>query len=327
MDEIKLDDFDYHLPEKLIAQTAFHPRDKCKLLVLHQNRIEHKIFFDITDYLNPGDVLVINETKVRHCKLSGRKDTGGKVVITIVKSLGRNSYETRIKGRNLKIGTKFIFKHHRAEIVKTNNDIFYLQFNKSLKEFDLELLTPPYIERKVPEKDYQTVFAKIPGSLAAPTAGLHFTPELLKKIEQKGIKIARIQLDISFETFLPVRDLENHKTGKESFVIDKKNARIINSGPIVAVGTTVVKCLESADWKNGKILPSNGISEIFIKPGYRFKAPIKAMITNFHLPKSSLLLLTSAYADRERLLKAYREAVKKKYRFFSLGDAMMIFKE
>lgn len=324
---LNLEDYNYPLQKELIAQTAFHPRDQCRLLVLKGNKIEHKTFSDIIDYLNPGDVLVINETKVRHCKISGKKETGGKVVATIVKNLNHNLYETRIKGRNLKVGTKLIFKHHQAKIVKTDDDIFYLKFNKPLKESDLELLTPPYIRRKVPEKDYQTVFARIPGSLAAPTAGLHFTPKLLRHIGQKGVKIARIQLDISFETFLPVRNIETHKTGKEYFVVDKKNAKIINSGKrIIAVGTTVVKCLESGDWKKGKIIPKEGISEIFIKLGHRFKTPISAMVTNFHLPKSSLLLLTSAYAGRERLLKAYREAVKQRYRLFSLGDAMVILK-
>ena len=322
---LNLEEYNYHLPQELIAQSAFHPRDYCKLIILKEEKIEHKIFHEIIDYLEKGDVLVLNETKVQHCKISGKKETGGEVELILVRNLGDNDYETRIKGRGLREGVKFFFKNNSAIITKREEDIFYVKFDKDLKSEDLELLTPPYIKNKVPEEDYQTVFAKIPGSLAAPTAGLHFTPELLKKIEKKGVKIAKVQLDISFETFLPIRDVNNHKTGREYFTVDEKNAAIINSGKIIAVGTTTVKCLESCCWENGKILPSKGMSEIFIQPGYRFKAPLKAMFTNFHLPKSSLLLLTSAFAGKERLLKAYEEAVRKNYRFFSLGDAMLIF--
>jgi S-adenosylmethionine:tRNA ribosyltransferase-isomerase len=328
MANINLEDYNYHLPQELIAQEAFHPRDKCKLMVLKENQIEHKIFSDIIDFLEPEDVLVLNETKVNRCKLVGKKETGGKIIITLVKHLGKNLYETRIKGGKLRPGLKLLFKQNKGTIVKQEEDRFYVQFHKQLQRKDLELLTPPYIKKKVPDKDYQTIFAKKSGSLAAPTAGLHFTPELLRKIEQKGVKIAKVQLDISFETFLPVRDVEHHKTGREYFVVDKKNAEIINAAKrIIAVGTTSVKCLESCTWKKGKILPSKGFSQIFIKPGFEFKAPLTAMITNFHLPKSSLLLLTAAYAGKTRILKAYNEAVKHNYRFFSLGDAMMIFKE
>ncbi len=324
---ISLEDYDYHLPTELIAQEAFHPRDKCKFMVLKGKKIEHKLFSDIIDYLLPGDVLVLNETKVNRCKLVGNKETGAKIIVTLVKHLGNNLYETRIKGGKLKEGSKLLFKTTTGIIAKREEDRFYVQFKKELQQKDLELLTPPYIKKKVPDQDYQTIFAKKSGSLAAPTAGLHFTPELLKRIEQKGVKIAKVQLDISFETFLPVRDVDHHRTGKEYFVIDEKNAQIINSAQrLIAVGTTSVKCLESCTWKKGKILPSKGFSQIFIKLGFKFKAPITAMVTNFHLPKSSLLLLTCAYGGRARILKAYNEAVKKNYRFFSLGDAMMIFR-
>lgn len=324
-----LEDYNYHLPQDQIAQQAFHPRDHCKLMILKSNQIIHTKFYDIINYLNPGDILVLNETKVQHCKLLGKKETGAKIEVTIVRNLGNNSYETRIKGGKLKECHKLIFKHNEAIIAKHQDDQFILQFTEPLYSKDLKILTPPYIKKNVPEKDYQTIFAKTPGSLAAPTAGLHFTNALLKKIQQKGIKIAKLQLDISFETFLPVRDINTHKTGKEHFILDKTNADIINSNPknIIAVGTTTVKCLESCQWQNGKIIPTNGDSQIFIKPGYEFKAPIKAMLTNFHLPKSSLLLLTTTYGGRERILKAYNEAVKQDYRFFSLGDAMLIFKE
>ena len=320
---VQLEQYNYNLPEELIAQKAFSPRDHCKLLVL-KDKVEHKKFYEIIGYLQEGDVLVINETKVKRCKLMGKKETGSPVEVTLVNKLKDNIYETRIKGKP-RVGRKLIFKYLIGEIIKQEDDSFFVRFDKEINEENLELLNPPYIKENIPEEDYQTVYAEKEGSLAAPTAGLHFTPELLKKIEGKGIKIARIQLDISFSTFLPIRNLESHSTGKEYFSLDEKNAEIINSGKIVTVGTTVVKCLESCNWKDGKVLPTEGISEIFIKPGHQFKANIKAMPINFHLPESSLLLLTSAYAGRERLLAAYNEAVKEKYRFFSLGDGMLIF--
>lgn len=322
--EINLEDYNYDLPKEMIAQEVFKPRDHCKLLVLRE-KIEHKKFFEIVDYLEKGDVLVLNETKVSLAKLIGKKATGGKVEVILTKDLGGNEFECRIKGSHIQEGTELIFNEDKCKVVERKEDIFFIKFEKKINQKNLILPTPPYVKKKVPEEDYQTVFAKREGSLAAPTAGLHFTEELLEKIKAKGVKIAKIKLDISYETFLPVRDVKTHSTGKEAFEIDAENAKIINSGSIVAVGTTVVKCLESAEWKDGKISPSKGVSEIFIKPGHVFKAKIKAMVTNFHLPKSSLLLLTCAYAGRERILKAYNEAVKENYRFYSLGDAMMIF--
>ncbi len=324
---LNLEEYNYNLPLELIAQNVVSPRDHCKLMLLKEGKIEHKKFYKIVDYLDWGDVLVLNETKVKRCKLVGRKDSGGVVEVILVNNLGNNLYETRIKGRGLRPGVKLVFENIYGRIVEQDYDKFKVEFNRELTQDDLELLTPSYIKTKVKEQDYQTVYARKEGSLAAPTAGLHFTPELLDEIEKKGVKIAKIQLDISFETFLPVIDVNNHKTGREYFGIDEVNAKIINSGKIIAVGTTVVKCLESCSWKNGKVLPTYGDSQIFIKPGYEFKAPIKAMLTNFHLPQSSLLLLTSAYAGKERLLKAYEEAVRLKYRFFSLGDAMLIFRK
>jgi len=322
---VRLEDFDYELPKEMIAQEVFRPRDHCKLLILKEGT-EHRKFFEIVDYLEEGDVLVLNETKVKNAKLIGKKSTGGKVEVILTKGLKDNIFESRIKGSKIREGTELIFKENKAIVTKRENDIFFIKFDKEINKEELIVPTPPYVKKEVPEEDYQTVFAKEEGSLAAPTAGLHFTKKLLGKIKKKGVKIAKIKLDISYETFLPVRDVESHSTGKEYFEIDEKNAEIINSGKIIAVGTTVVKCLESCDWENGKVLPSKGVSEIFIKPGHEFKTDIKAMVTNFHLPKSSLLLLTAAYAGRERILKAYEEAVKKGYRFYSLGDAMMIFK-
>lgn len=326
--EINLDDYNYHLPPDCIAQFAMHPRDHCRLMVLKENEIIHEKFYNIIDYLDAGDILVLNQTKVMHCKIVGKKSTGAKIEVTIIKHLPNNTYETRIKGNNLKPGILLEFKHNNATIINKQDDKFFIQFQKPLHSKDLEILTPPYIKKKVNEKDYQTIFAKTPGSLAAPTAGLHFTKKLLKQIEHKGIKIAYIQLDISFETFLPVRDINHHKTGQEYFHLDQHNANIINTNPkrIIAVGTTTVKCLESCTWQDDKIQPTSGQSTIFIKPGYQCKTPLKAMLTNFHLPKSSLLLLTATIAGRERLLHAYEEAVRENYRFFSLGDAMIIFR-
>lgn len=321
---MKLEDFNYHLPAEMIAQQAHHPRDRCKLLVLNKTKIEHRIFSDLIDYLQPGDVLVINETKVIPAKLFGKKSTGGEVEAILIKNIGPLIYETRLKGRNFKVGTKLSFKNCSAIIININHDLFTIKFNH-LPGKELILPKPPYLKQLVPDQDYQTVFAVSGKSLAAPTAGLHFTKSLLNRIEQKGVKIAKVQLDISYETFLPVKDLNTHQTGTEHFMIDKKAADLINSAKrIFAVGTTVLKTLESADYRAGKIMPSSGDSTIFIKPGHQFKSNCTALITNFHLPQSSLLLLVCAYAGTERILMAYQEAVKKHYRFYSLGDAMLI---
>ena len=326
MAKINLKEYDYSLPKELIAQTACHHRDHCKLMVLNGRRTEHKRFYQIIDYLQPGDVLVLNETKVMAAKLLGKKETGGNVEVILTGKLG-TSYLARIKGSKIRKKTKLIFAHNKAEVVKREEDVFYLKFFGGLKKKDLIIPTPPYIKQKVPEKDYQTIFARKAGSLAAPTAGLHFTKELLKKIEQNGVKIAKINLSISYETFLPVRDINHHQTGREYFEIGKRNADLINSAKnLYAVGSTVIKCLERAKRKNGRLFPQKDCSTLFIKPGHQFKTTWKGIITNFHLPQSSLLLLASAYVGWNKLRIAYAEAVKKKYRFFSLGDAMLILK-
>lgn len=323
---MNISDYDYFLPKELIAQTAGHPRDYCRLMVLSGRRTEHKKFYQIIDYLQPGDVLVLNETKVMTAKLRGKKKTGGKVEVILTGKEGIY-YSARIKGSKIREGTRLLFNHNTAEVIKREEDIFYLKFFGGLKKKDLIIPTPPYIKQKVPEKDYQTIFAKKVGSLAAPTAGLHFTRGLLKKIEQKGVKIAKISLDISYETFLPVKDINHHQTGREYFEIDGQNANLINSAKnLFAVGTTVIKCLESAKRKNGFIVPQKDYSTLFIKPGHQFKTKWRGIITNFHLPQSSLLLLVSAYFKWDQLKDAYKEAVRKKYRFFSLGDAMLILK-
>jgi S-adenosylmethionine:tRNA ribosyltransferase-isomerase len=329
-----LERYDYLLPKHLIAQSAFHPRDHCKLLVLNSDgKIEHRRFYELVDYLQPGDVLVVNETKVKPAKLIGTKETGGKVEVILTRERKPLVFECRIKGSNIKVGSILRFSPTPAEVLARDKDFFIIVFAHQPSPQELQLPTPPYVKLPIPEQDYQTIFARYPGSLAAPTAGLHFTPGLLKKIRQKRVNITKIRLDISYETFLPVRDLATHATGKEYFKLDKENAKRINQAKrIIAVGTTVVKCLESCRWSKGKdgekreVIPAQGYSQLFIRPGYQFKAPIKALITNFHLPKSSLLLLTCAFGGRERILRAYEEAIKNNYRFYSLGDGMMIWK-
>ena len=325
---MNLSQFTCHLPKHQIAQSAVHPPDTCKLMILNNKKkstkpIEHKQFKDIINYLQPGDVLVVNQTKVIPAKLIGKKSTSARVEVILTKKIKEKVYDCRIKGRNLKEGTELLFKKTTATVIKKTGDVFTISFTKMFRD-ELILLTPPYIKKKVPEKDYQTLFAHKKGSLAAPTAGLHFTPRLVKQLEKNGITFAPVTLHIGFGTFLPVRDINTYKTEPEYVHITKENAETINNAKrIIAVGTTSVKCLETAA-HNGKIHPYSDYSNIFIKPGYEFKSNIQAIITNFHLPKSSLLLLVCAFGGTERILNAYHEAVKQNYRFYSLGDAMFI---
>ncbi len=330
---MKLNDFDYKLPKELIAQKPLRPRDISKLMVLKNGKIKQDIFRNIINYLEKGDVLVLNETKVIRSKLVGKKETGSHAELIILNENQNKKgriYACRIKASNPRIGTRFVFKNNlTGEIVKKENDLFYVKFNRKIKESELELPLPPYVKSKVEKEEYyQTAYAKKQGSVAAPTAGFHFTEELLDKIKNKGIKIAKVCLHIDFGTFLPVRDLDNHKMHKEFFSLDKKNAELINSrkGRLIAVGTTSVRTLESCSDENGKVHAKTGYTELFIYPGYKFKTKIDALITNFHLPKSTLLLLVCAYYRREKILDAYSEAVKKRYRFYSFGDGMIILK-
>jgi S-adenosylmethionine:tRNA ribosyltransferase-isomerase len=329
---MKLSEFDYNLPEELIAQKAVFPRDHARLMVV-SDRIEHKYFYNLIDYLYPGDVLVINETKVLRCKLLGKKESGSPYEVYVV---GKDDglYKVRIKGRNPRSGVKILFDDFNGEIVREEGEIFYMRFSKDIDEYMQSKGTfpfPPYIKRDyLPEEEYQTIYAKHGGSVAAPTAGLHFTPELMAKIQAKGVKIARVCLHIDFGTFFNIREeeVEKHKMHEESFEITKENADIINNcrGRLIAVGTTSVRAIESSV-NSGKIQPTSGKTDIYIYPGYKFKSKIAAMVTNFHLPKSSLLLLVCAFAGKDKVLSAYKEAVKEKYRFYSLGDAMLLFRE
>jgi len=314
-----MDELNYELPKEMIAQFAYSPRDECKLMVVNSG-IEHKKFFGILNYLKKGDVLVVNKTKVKPAKLVGKKMTGAKIELILTKNLGEK-FECRVKGR-VKVGTKILFGESQAEIVGQNDDIFYVKFFNPIED-KLILPTPPYIERIVPDNDYQTIFAQQEGSLAAPTAGLHFSDELVEKIKKKGVTFAYITLHIGFGTFLKVK---GEKTEPEYFEVTSKAAEIINNAKrLICVGTTSVKTVESAV-QNGKIVAKSGYSDILIKPGYKFKNDIFALITNFHLPKSSLLMLVCAFSGKKKILDSYKSAIDNNYRFYSLGDAMLLFR-
>ena len=336
---MKLSNFDYNLPKELIAQEPAQPRTESRLLILNSadSKIGHKRFSDLPDYLHTGDVLVVNETKVIKAKLTGKKQTGGKIELLIEKQTGDKTAVCKIKGK-IKEGHVLLFsKKINAVVVEKKDYERILEFNKSIKkviEEIGEMPLPPYIKKKLKNNlQYQTAYAKKEGSLAAPTAGFHFSKELLKKIEAKGVVIAKVCLHVSYSTFAPIltENIEEHKMHPELIEIDAKNAEIINKAikegrRIFPVGTTTMKTLETAADSKGIVKAGNKESSLFIYPGYKFKIKYSGMITNFHLPKSSLMLLVSAFADRERILDAYAEAVKHKYRFFSFGDAMLILK-
>ena len=340
---MKLEDFDYNLPEELIAQVPIQKRDESRLMVVDREKrtIEDKVFKDIIDYLEPGDCLVRNNTKVIPARLYGKKDTGANVEFVLLKQIEGDIWESIVRpGNKLKPGSKVIFGDGllKAEILDVLEDgtrklkfEYDGIFNEILDKIGLMPL-PPYIHESLKENDrYQTVYAKYEGSAAAPTAGLHFTPELLKKIEEKGIKIANVTLHVGIGTFRPVKEenIEEHKMHTEHFYIkqedvDKINETKKNGKKVIAVGTTSCRVLETiADENTGLVKQIEADTGIYIYPGYKFKC-IDGLITNFHLPKSTLLMLVSALADREFILEAYNKAVEEKYRFFSFGDAMFI---
>ena len=338
---MKLEEFDYELPEELIAQVPIEKRDESRLMVLDKNKktIEHKVFKDIIDYLKPGDCLVRNNTKVIPARLYGKKDTGANVEFVLLKQIEGDIWETIVRpGNKLKPGTNVEFGNGilKAKILDimeggTRKVEFEYDgiFNEILDKIGLMPL-PPYIHESLKEKDrYQTVYAKYDGSAAAPTAGLHFTPELLQRLEEKGIKIANVTLHVGIGTFRPVKEenIEDHEMHTEHYYIKKEDVKKINEtkkngGRVIAVGTTSCRVLETiADEDTGLVKECEGDTGIYIYPGYKFKC-IDGLITNFHLPKSTLLMLVSALEGREFVLDAYNEAVKEKYRFFSFGDAM-----
>lgn len=339
---MKVSDFNYELPEELIAQVPITNRDSSRLMILNRElkTIENKIFKDIIDYLEPGDCLVRNNTKVIPARLYGKKETGANIEFLLLNNIEGDTWETIVRpGNKLHIGTKVIFGNGllKAEVLDvmpggTRKVVFHYKgiFNEILDQIGLMPL-PPYIHETLKEKDrYQTVYAKFDGSAAAPTAGLHFTNELLEKIQEKGIEIANVTLHVGIGTFRPVKEdeVEKHDMHSEHFYIKKEDAEKINKAKrsghrVIAVGTTSCRVLETVADENGFVKETEGDTKIFIYPGYKFKC-LDALITNFHLPQSTLLMLVSALAGKEFILEAYHEAVKEEYRFFSFGDAMFI---
>ena len=340
---MKTSDFYYDLPEELIAQDPLENRSDSRLMVLDKETgaVSHHVFREIVDYLNPGDCLVINDTKVIPARLIGeREGTGAKIEVLLLKRKTGDVWETLVKpGRKAKPGTRIQFGGgllvgEVMDIVDEGNRLIKFEFEGIFEEI-LDQLgqmpLPPYITHQLKDKDrYNTVYATHSGSAAAPTAGLHFTPELLKTIEEKGIDIARVTLHVGLGTFRPVKvdDVENHHMHSEFYMIDEEAAEKINRAKengkrVICVGTTSCRTIESAADENGRLKPCSGWTEIFIYPGYQFKI-LDCLITNFHLPESTLIMLVSALAGKEHVLAAYEEAVKERYRFFSFGDAMFI---
>ena len=344
---LTLDDFNYNLPENLIAKYPTQKRDEARMLVVDKltGEIIHKHFYDFVDYLNPCDVLVLNNTKVIPARLLGKKETGANIEIFLTRYLGNNDWQAIIRNsKRLKDGDIVIISDILKVLIKkkgeANNDgnipehlVELIYSNGSMEDIlnkTGKIPLPPYIQREVEEKDkedYQTVYAKVSGSVAAPTAGLHFTNEILEKIEKKGVKIAYVTLNVGLGTFLPVKvnDINNHKMHIESYFIPKETVDIINNkkGSLVAVGTTSLRCLEANFEKYGKIKEGYDETDIFIYPPYNFKV-VDKLLTNFHLPKSTLLMLVSAFSSREIILSAYNEAIKNNYRFFSYGDCTFL---
>lgn len=340
---MKTSDFNFELPEELIAQDPLEDRSASRLLVLNKEtgETEHKIFKDIIDLFNPGDCLVLNNTKVIPARLLGvKEDTGAHVEVFLLKKLSKDTWETLVKpGKKLKPGARVIFGD--GLLTATILDTMEEGIRKVLFEYDGifeevldklgEMPLPPYITHKLKDRDrYQTVYARYDGSAAAPTAGLHFTKELLTELEAKGVRIAYVTLHVGLGTFRPVKvdDVANHHMHSEHYIITGEAADIINTtkengGRVICVGTTSCRTIESAADDTGKVIPGENDTQIFIYPGYSFKV-LDALITNFHLPESTLVMLVSALAGKDNIMKAYKEAIDLRYRFFSFGDAMFI---
>ena len=340
---MKVSDFDFYLPEELIAQHPLEKRDESRLMVLDKKtgEIEHKKFYDIIDYLNKGDTLVLNNTRVMPARLIGEKEnTGGKIEFLLLKRVEGDKWECLAKpGKSAREGRRFTFgngllKAEVIEVLENGNRIveFYYEgiFEQVLDSLG-EMPLPPYIHEKLEDKErYQTVYSKEEGSAAAPTAGLHFTKELLKKIQDKGVNIVYLTLHVGLGTFRPVKveEIEKHNMHSEFYMLSKESADIINEtkkrgNRIISVGTTSTRTLETIGDENGMVKEQSGWTNIFIYPGYKFKV-VDNLITNFHLPESTLIVLVSTLAGRENVMNAYNVAVKEKYRFFSFGDAMFI---
>ena len=339
--QYKKSDFYYDLPEELIAQTPAEPRDSSRLLVYDRKsgKTEHKIFKDITKYLRAGDVLVINNTKVLPARLYAHTENGGAVEVLLLKRLNKDEWEVLVKpGKKCTVGKKLIISDELSLTVTGITDsgerIVRFDYNGVFEEIIERLGTmplPPYIKEKLKDKGrYQTVYAKTDGSAAAPTAGLHFTPELLEKIRGMGVEIAEVLLHVGLGTFRPVKEdiITDHKMHSEYYEVSERAAEIISKAKregrrVIAVGTTSVRTLESAADENGFLKPCSGNTQIFIYPPYKFKC-VDALVTNFHLPESTLIMLVAAMTGREEILNLYKTAVEERYRFFSFGDAMLV---
>lgn len=325
--------YDFELPEELIAQEPVEPRDHARLMVLRE-KIEHRYFYDLPEYLEEGDVLILNDTRVIKARVKGIKDTGGRVEILILEKLDENYYRCLVKGKKIRPGSVLIFEDIRGIVREKREGMCDIEFSDDIMALARErgeIPLPPYIKNppKDAEEKYQTVFARKEGAVAAPTAGLHFTPQLLKRIENMGVNIGYITLHVSYGTFKPVKteDIRKHQMEEEYYIVSKEVADMINSrkGRLFAVGTTVTRALESSS-KGGRVYASQGYTDIYIYPSYEFQSGIDALITNFHVPRSSLILLVTAFGGYDRIMHAYRVAIEKKYRFYSFGDAMLIFK-
>lgn len=340
---MNLDDFDYYLPEELIAQEPAESRDKSRLLVLHRESglIEHRVFSDCIEYMREGDVLVVNSTRVIPARLFGTKEgTGAKIEVVLLKRIDINTWEALVKpGKRVHSGTRIVFGDgsltaQSIDITEVGGRILRFEYDGVFEEI-LDKLgqmpLPHYIKKELTDRErYQTVYAKTPGSAAAPTAGLHFTPELISDIRARGVEVAEVTLHVGLGTFRPVKtqNILEHKMHSEYYEVTSATADVINKsrengGRLISVGTTSTRTIETAADKNGIVIPGSGWTDIFIYPGYKFKA-VDRLITNFHLPKSTLLMLISAFAGRDKVLEAYKVAVSQRYRFFSFGDAMFI---
>lgn len=340
---MKTSDFYYDLPKELIAQTPLEDRSSSRLLCVDKNtgEVTHGVFRDITQYINPGDCLVVNDTRVIPARLFGvKKETGGKIEFLLLTRKEQDVWEVILKpGKKAKPGAEFVFGDGllTAEILDVVNDgnrlvrFHYDGLFENVLDKLGEMPLPPYITEHLEDKErYQTVYSKHSGSAAAPTAGLHFTPELMQNLKQKGVKFAYVTLHVGLGTFRPVKvdDIENHKMHSEFFNINKENADIINEtkktgGKVISVGTTSTRVLETVADEKGFVREASGWTDIFLYPPYKFRCP-DCLITNFHLPESTLLMLVSAFSSKEIIMKAYEEAVRERYRFFSFGDAMFL---
>jgi len=327
-----ISEFDYNLPRDAIAQKPAFPRDSCKLMVIKDGDIHHHFFYEIGEYLSKGDVLVLNNTYVRKVKLHGKKETGGEVEILILDKKNEE-YECLIKGK-VREGTKIYIDKIEAVVKRKESRKCLLEIPLEMDDIEKigEMPLPPYIKEKIDREMaelYQTVFAERKGSVASPTAGLHFTTPLLQKLRKKGVKIVFLTLHVGIGTFMPIEcEVEKHRMESEYYEIEKNEAMKINEAKekgnaIIAVGTTVVKALESAS-EDGYVNPFSGWSDLFIYPGYKFRSPITGILTNFHMPKSTPLLLVSSFIGKEKIMEAYKIALKNGYRFLSFGDAMLI---